>query len=114
MQHLNSAGQAGQGTPIKEESHIVCGDAALGNNLDLQRDSKQPGAAAQPDHAKHLATLTAVFALVGIALFETTDDRGRPAYVLSRDAVTRQFERLDEIQQLVRQATGGWLEQHDH
>lgn len=103
MQHLISAEQAGQVTPIKDESHIVCGDAALRNNVNQHVDSTQPGATAQPGHGKQLATLVAKCALAGITLVETTDDRDRPIFVISRGALTKVFGSMQEV--------GSWL--HD-
>lgn len=56
--------------------------------------------------AKRLATLRARCALVGIALHAIEDDAGRPAYIASKWALTRQCSSLDEVEHLLRSIGG--------
>ena len=106
MQHLQLANAAGQATPLNEEGRCKAHTAALGYPNTQQADSKQTSEVPQPDRAKQLATLTARCALAGVTLIETTDDRGRPAYVVSRWALTRQLATLDDLREWLDHVTG--------
>ncbi|WP_342616967.1 hypothetical protein [Rhodoferax sp. GW822-FHT02A01] len=106
MRPSTGAAQAGLVTSKNEESHIVRGDAALRDNVNQEANPTQSGTTAQLDHAKRLATLTAQCALAGVLLYETTDDHDRPAYVVTRWALTRQLATLDEVQQWLVQVMG--------
>jgi hypothetical protein len=60
-------------------------------------------ALAQP---KALDTLRARCALAGIALHITTDDRGRPLYIVSKWALTRSISGIEELAAWVDRVTG--------
>lgn len=81
-----------------DEGRIVRGDAALRDNVNPVANRAQSDATAQPDHAKRLATLQAQCVLVGVVLHETTDDHDCSAYVVSRGALTRQFDDLSAVE----------------
>ena len=98
MQHLQLANAAGQATPLNEEGRCKAHTAALGYPNTQQADSKQTSEVPQPDRAKQLATLTARCALAGVTLIETTDDHGRPAFVVSQWAQCRQFDSLQAVE----------------
>lgn len=97
MQHLQQANAAGQTTPINENPHGTPHAAGVRSQKAQRADFRQTGEAAQPDLIKQFATLTARCALAGVTLIETTDDRERPAYVVSRWALTRQLASLDDV-----------------
>ena len=66
------------------------------------RDALQ---AAQPiTRTKRFETLRARFALVGGCLWLVHDDHGRPAYVMSRGAVTVEASSLDAVEALLDEA----------
>lgn len=73
---------------------------------DTDADPAVATPAAKAEAAKHLATLKARCALAGVALTESTDDHGRPVFVASRWALTRQFESLNDLDQWVDRVTG--------
>lgn len=50
---------------------------------------------------EHEATLSARAALIGATLVATTSDNGRPAWLLTRWAFTREFARLGEVERLL-------------
>lgn len=58
------------------------------------------------DRAKHLATLKARCALAGVALIESTDDRGRPVFVVSEGSWTRQIDDVSSLERWVEMRTG--------
>lgn len=58
------------------------------------------------DPAKRLATLKAECALAGVALVESTDDRDRRVYIVSRWAMTRQLDDLDQVAAWLARVTG--------
>ena len=105
MQHLQQANAAGRTSPINENGRRE-NTAASGNTNTQQTDSRQTTEVLQPDRAKHLATLTARCALAGVTLIESTDDRGRPAYVVSRWSLTRQLANLSEVVSWLDHVTG--------
>lgn len=51
---------------------------------------------------KRLATVTARCALAGITLHRIEDDRGRETFIVTRWALTRELQTLDDVEQ--------WLE----
>lgn len=52
---------------------------------------------ATPCDAKAFATAQARAALAGVTLYRIENDSGRPAYVATRWALTRQFEDLQQV-----------------
>jgi hypothetical protein len=62
------------------------------------RQGQEPG--------KRFATLQARAALAGVALAAIEDDAGRPAYVMTRWALTRQLDSLDAVERWLDQLTG--------
>ena len=106
MQYLQQANASGRTSPINENPHSTPHAAGVGSQEARQADSKQTSEVPQPDRAKQLATLTARCALAGVTLIETTDDRGRPAYVVSRWALTRQLATLDDLREWLDHVTG--------
>ena len=56
---------------------------------------------------KRLATLTAACALAGVTMIASTDDRGRPTYIVSRWALTRELPDLDAVEAWLDRVTGG-------
>lgn len=56
--------------------------------------------------AKLFATLQARAALAGVTLAAIDDDTGRPAYVVTRWALTRQLDNLDAVERWIDQLTG--------
>ena len=63
-----------------------------------------------PDTAKRLATLKAECALAGVALIESTDDRDRPVFIVSRWSMTRQLDDLDHVAAWLSRVTGSAVE----
>ena len=106
MQHLQQANAAGRTSPINENPHSTPHAAGVRSQEAQQANSKQTSDGLQQDRAKQLATLTAKCALAGVTLIESTDDRGRPAYVVSRWALTRQLATLDDVRDWLAQVTG--------
>lgn len=60
----------------------------------------------QVEQAKRLANLKAHAALHGITLHVTDSDTGRPVYVLSEYAYTRQMETLEAVAEWLTRRTG--------
>lgn len=60
---------------------------------------------------KRLANLKARAALTGVALVDSTDDRGRIVYVVSRGAMTKNLESLDAVEAWLLRSNNvkGWL-----
>jgi len=58
------------------------------------------------DDPKRLATLKARCALAGVALIESTDDRDRPVFVVSRWAMCRQLDSLEAVERWLVMVTG--------
>lgn len=58
------------------------------------------------DTGKRFNTLQARAALAGVALAAIEDDAGRPAYVVTRWALTRQLSDLDSVERWMDQLTG--------
>lgn len=56
--------------------------------------------------AKRLSTLTARAALCGVTLHATTDDTGRRVFIVSRWALTRQLDTLDDLEAWLDLVTG--------
>ncbi len=56
----------------------------------------------QHPNSKRFATLRARAALSGVVLYQSTDDKGRTVYLVSRWALTKQLDTLD--------ATESWLD----
>ena len=106
MDHIQRANAAGQDTPINENPHSTPHAAGVRSQEAQQADSKQTSDGLQQDRAKQLATLTAKCALAGVTLIESTDDRGHPAYVVYRWALTRQLASLDEVREWLDHVTG--------
>ena len=52
---------------------------------------------------KRFATLRAELALKGFAAFEGQDDAGRPLFIVSKWAMTRQLQGLPELERFVAQ-----------
>lgn len=69
--------------------------------------AEAPGAhqLSEPDE-KRFSTVRALCALSEIALVRSTDDAGRPVYIVSRWAWTRELRTLDEVQTWLERATG--------
>lgn len=59
-----------------------------------------------PGTAKQFATLQARAALAGVTLAAIENDFGRPAYVVTRWALTRQLDTLDAVEHWLDQLTG--------
>jgi hypothetical protein len=68
--------------------------AAWGSNRNGTNDGDGVGLS----QLKRLATAQARAALRGIALHILEDDRGRALFVVSRDALTRQFDDLASVE----------------
>jgi len=62
----------------------------------------------RPDKA--FATLQARAALAGVVLHRLEDDRGREVFVVSRWAMTRQLDSLQEVDAWLTRVTGKALE----
>ena len=58
-----------------------------------------------PD-SKLLANLTARCALAGVALVQSTDDRGWKVFIVSRWALTKQIDSLDAVESWLNRVTG--------
>lgn len=55
--------------------------------------------------AKRVATLQARAALSGIALHHVEGENGRPVYIATKWALTKQFESLDEVEAWIDRVT---------
>jgi hypothetical protein len=55
---------------------------------------------------KRLATLRAACALAGVALVESTDERDRPVFIVSRWAMCKQLPDLDAVEAWLARVTG--------
>ncbi len=64
------------------------------------------GAGAVPIDRKVIATLRARAALAGLTLLVVDDDRGKPLFVISRGALTKQLGTLDEVEAFLERARG--------
>ena len=106
MQHFQQANAAWQCTPINDEACGTPHAAGLLEKFNQKQNSTQAITSTQHAAAKHLATLTAKCALAGITLVESADDRGRPTYVVSRWALTRQLDSLDDVVAWLDHVTG--------
>lgn len=60
---------------------------------------------------KRFATLQAHAALAGVVLHQLDGDFGRPVYIATRWALTRQFDSLGEVALWLERVTGKTLEQ---
>lgn len=58
------------------------------------------------DLEKKVATLKARCALAGVVLIESTDDRDRPVYIVSRWAMCKQLDSLGAVEQWLERVTG--------
>lgn len=65
-----------------------------------------PASTPTADDAKAFATLQARAALAGVVLHRTTRDDGRPAYIVTRWALTRELGSLDEVGQWLDRVAG--------
>lgn len=57
--------------------------------------------------SKHLDTIRARCALLGIVLVDTKNDRGQPLFVVTRWAITRSFSSLKDLENLLDKLTKG-------
>jgi hypothetical protein len=55
---------------------------------------------------KIVDTLRAKCALAGVALVESSDDRDRPVFVVSRWSLTKQLDSLEAVEEWLARVTG--------
>lgn len=70
-------------------------------------DSLAPTPCPTLTQSKALDTLRARCALAGVALHVTTDDHGKPLFVVSRWSLTRSISSIEELAAWVDRVTGG-------
>ncbi len=100
----DQASQAGGTAPRNDEARAT----AIATGL-LEQKSRQPDcvAASKAEQLrKQVATATAHAALCGIVLHAIEGDDGRPLYVASRWALTRQFETIEAVESWLARVTG--------